>query len=71
MPRTTRLIVPESKTAYHVISRTALDGFPFGDIEKDQFVKILKRFSKVYFAEITGYTILDNHFLCEVVYYVD
>ncbi len=62
MPRTSRLIVPETKTAYHVISRTALDGFPFGDVEKDQFVKILRRFSKVYFTEVMGYTILDNHF---------
>ena len=65
MPRTSRMVVPETKTAYHVISRTALDGFPFGDVEKDQFVKILKRFSKVYFAEIIGFSILGNHFLCE------
>ncbi len=62
MPRTSRMVIPKTKTAYHVISRTALDGFPFGDVEKDQFVKILKRFSKVYFTEIIGYTILDNHF---------
>ncbi len=62
MPRTSRLVVPESKTAYHVISRTALDGFPFGDVEKDQFVMILKRYSNVYFAEIMGFTVMDNHF---------
>jgi len=34
MPRTSRLVVSESKTAYHFISRTALDGFPFGSVEK-------------------------------------
>ena len=62
MPRTSRMVIPETKTAYHVISRTALDGFPFGDVEKDKFVKILKRYSKVYFAEIIGYSILGNHF---------
>ena len=25
------------KTVYHVMSRTALDGFPFKDAEKDEF----------------------------------
>ena len=25
---------------YHVMSRTALDGFPFKDTEKDEFVNI-------------------------------
>jgi REP element-mobilizing transposase RayT len=44
-----------------VISRTALDGFPFGPVEKDRFVSILKRFARIYFAEILGYTVMDNH----------
>lgn len=30
------------KAVYHIISRTALAGLPFGDVEKDEFVKILK-----------------------------
>lgn len=62
MPRSTRMLIPDEATVYHVISRTALDGFPFGDIEKDKFVSILKRFSRLYFVEVFGYTILDNHF---------
>jgi len=33
MPRTRRLVNGEEKTAYHIMSRTALDGFPFGDVE--------------------------------------
>ncbi len=39
MPRTARLINKGEKTAYHIMSRTALDGFPFGDVEKDEMVK--------------------------------
>jgi len=35
MPRTQRLIINDESTVYHVMSRTALDGFPLGDIEKD------------------------------------
>jgi hypothetical protein len=41
MPRTRRLVNGGEKTAYHVMSRTALDGFPFGDVEKDELVKII------------------------------
>ena len=36
MPRTRRLVNGEVKTAYHIMSRTAFDGFPFGDAEKDE-----------------------------------
>ncbi len=60
MPRTSRMLIPDEKTAYHVMSRTALDGFPFGNVEKEKFVNIIKRYSKLYFTEIIGYTILDN-----------
>ena len=33
MPRTSRLIINDETAVYHVMSRTALDGFPLGDIE--------------------------------------
>ncbi len=32
MARIPRMLNGGEKTVYHVISRTALDGFPFGDI---------------------------------------
>lgn len=35
MPRTQRLIIDDQSTVYHVMSRTALDGFPLRDVEKD------------------------------------
>ena len=33
MPRTRRMIIDDQGTVYHVMSRTALDGFPLGDVE--------------------------------------
>ena len=62
MPRIARMIVPDQKTVYHVISRTALDGYPFGDVEKDELVKIVLKFSKLYFTEVLGFCIMGNHF---------
>jgi REP element-mobilizing transposase RayT len=56
------MIMPDQKTVYHVTSRTALDGFPFGDVEKDEMVKILKKLSKLYFTEILGFCVMGNHF---------
>ncbi|WP_459926009.1 transposase, partial [Desulfatiferula olefinivorans] len=35
--------------------------FPFGPVEKDRFVSILKRFSRIYFTDILGYAVMDNH----------
>jgi len=49
-------------TVYHVMSRTALDGFPMKDVEKDYLVKLLKRFSGLYFVEVLGFCCMDNHF---------
>jgi len=61
MPRTARLLIDDDPTVYHVISRTALPGFPFEDEEKDFLVNLLKRLSRVYFAEILGYCVMGNH----------
>ena len=62
MPRTSRLVNSGEKTAYHIMSRTALTGFPFGDVEKDELVKIVKKFSKLFFVEVFGFCIMGNHF---------
>jgi hypothetical protein len=37
------MVVPDEPTVYHVLSRSALDGFPFGDVEKDYLLKGLVR----------------------------
>ncbi len=62
MPRIARLINREEKTAYHLMSRTALDGFPFGDVEKAELAQIIKKFSKLFFVDVFGYCIMSNHF---------
>ncbi|VEN75153.1 conserved hypothetical protein [Candidatus Desulfarcum epimagneticum] len=62
MPRTARMLNKGEKTVYHVISRTALDGFPFQDVEKEALVKIIKKFSYIYFSDIMGFCVMDNHF---------
>ncbi|MCP3923301.1 MAG: hypothetical protein GY714_12020 [Desulfobacterales bacterium] len=62
MPRMSRMIIPDEKTVYHVMSRTALDKFPFGDSEKDEFVKIIQQFKLIYFVEILGFCIMEKHF---------
>lgn len=61
MPRSNRMIISDEKAVYHVVSRTALDGFTFGDVEKEAFVSILKRLSRLYFAEILGFCMMSNH----------
>ncbi len=62
MPRTSRMIVGDQKAVYHVMSRTALDGFPLGDVEKDFMLELIKRFSALYFTEILGFCLMGNHF---------
>ena len=62
MPRIARLKVKGEPAVYHVISRTALDGFVLGDLEKDFLFDLIKRLSRIYFAEVFGYCIMGNHF---------
>jgi len=62
MPRIARLIVKGEPTVYHVMSRTALDGFVLGDIEKEYLLNLIKRLSKVYFTEVLGFCLMGNHF---------
>jgi putative transposase len=62
MPRTTRLIINDETAVYHVMSRTALDGFPLGDVEKDFMLDLIRRYSKLYLVEILGFCLMDNHF---------
>ena len=65
MPRISRMVINDETTVYHVMSRTALGGFPLGDIEKDFMIDLIKRYSGLYFVEILGVCIMGNHFLCE------
>ena len=62
MPRTPRMLIGDETAVYHVMSRTALDGFPLGDIEKDFMLDLIRRYSKLYFVEIFGFCLMGNHF---------
>ena len=62
MPRIPRMVINDETTVYHVMSRTALDGFPLGDIEKDFMLDIVKRYSALYLVEILGFCLMGNHF---------
>jgi REP element-mobilizing transposase RayT len=44
------------------MSRTALDGFPMSDVEKDFMLDLIKRYSSLYFVEILGFCLMGNHF---------
>jgi len=61
MPRNARFTLPHRPTVYHVISRTALPGFPLGDIEKDKLLDIIRYISNIYFVDILGFAIMGNH----------
>lgn len=62
MPRTRRLIINDETAVYHVMSRTALDGFPLADIEKDFMLDLIRSYAKLYFVEILGFCLMGNHF---------
>ncbi len=62
MPRTQRLIIQEEDTVYHVMSRTALDGFPLGDVEKDFMLDLIRRYAALYLTEVLGFCLMGNHF---------
>lgn len=62
MPRTARLVVPGQQTVYHVMSRTALDGFPLQDAEKDYLVSLIRKLSNLFLVEILGFCCMGNHF---------
>ena len=62
MPRIRRLIINDETAVYHVMSRTALDGFPLGDVEKDFMLDLIRRYSSLYLVEILGFCLMGNHF---------
>ena len=62
MARIRRLVDNSQPSVYHVMSRTALDGFPLGDAEKDKLVELIKVYSKLYLVDVIGFCIMGNHF---------
>jgi putative transposase len=62
MPRIRRMINQYEPTIYHVMSRTALDGYPLTDVDKDYLVSLVRSFSQLYLVDVIGFCIMDNHF---------
>jgi REP element-mobilizing transposase RayT len=62
MPRIARMIVKGEPVVYHVVSRTALDGYVLRDVEKEYLFDLIKRLSSIYFTEILGLCLMGNHF---------
>jgi REP element-mobilizing transposase RayT len=62
MARMSRFLIPHQQTTYHVISRTALDGYPLGEQEKSLLLTIIQQLSAVYFCEVLGFCLMGNHF---------
>jgi REP element-mobilizing transposase RayT len=56
------MIVTGEPAVYHVMSRTVLDGFVLGDVEKEYLLKLIKHLSAVYFTEVLGFCLMGNHF---------
>jgi REP element-mobilizing transposase RayT len=56
------MIIDDQSTVYHVMSRTALDGFPLGDIEKNFMLDLIRRYAALYLVEILGFCLMGNHF---------
>lgn len=62
MARMPRFLIPHQQATYHVISRTALDGYPLGEQEKSVLLCIIQQLSAVYFCEVLGFCLMGNHF---------
>jgi len=62
MPRVSRMIVQNQATVYHVMSRTALAGFPLEAFEKDFLLDLITRLSSLFFTETYGFSLMGNHF---------
>ena len=62
MPRISRMIVKNQTAVYHVMSRTALEGFPLEAYEKDFLLDLIKRMTGLFFTEVYGFALMGNHF---------
>ncbi len=61
MSRLPRFLRKDKTTVYHIISRTALDGYPMKDAEKDYLLELIRKFSKLFFVDILGFCVMGNH----------
>jgi putative transposase len=62
--RTARIKIDHADTWYHCYNRTAgtARDRPFGDAEKEQFLRILRRVSLLYGVQVVAYQVMSNHY---------
>jgi len=61
MSRLPRFLRSNTTSIYHVISRTALDGFPMGPEEKDQLLELITKYAQLFFVDVLGFALMGNH----------
>ena len=59
------MLVKGEPAVYHVMTRTALDGYVLGDVEKDYLYKLIPKVSSIYFPELLGYCIMGPISTCK------
>ncbi|HMB32137.1 MAG TPA: transposase [Desulfohalobiaceae bacterium] len=62
MSRIGRFVSKYETSVYHVISRTALQGLPIEDADKDHLLHLIQYYSKIFFFDVLGFAIMGNHF---------
>ena len=62
MARIARFVRNDQPTVYHVVSRTALPGLPIKAADKDYLLNHIRRLATLYFVDVLGFALMDNHF---------
>ncbi|MBP6876375.1 MAG: transposase [Candidatus Eisenbacteria bacterium] len=62
--RSARVRIDSQATWYHCYNRICgtREDLPFGDLEKAQFVRVLRKVSRLYSVRIVAYQVMSNHF---------
>ena len=62
--RTARLRYDREVCYYHLLNRVAGDAeyFPFGDVEKEQFIRLVSEVSRLYTIELLSVVVMSNHY---------
>jgi hypothetical protein len=69
MPKIARMVVRDEKAVYHVMSRTALDRYPFKVVDKGDFVIIIRNYGGLYFTDVLGFCFTPlNSLRCNVLH---
>jgi len=63
LARIARFLKNDRPTIYHVISRSALPGLPIQANDKDYLLNLVRRLGKLYFVDVLGFALMDNHFI--------